>query len=525
MDNLDGLQLIGDPGDISDKIDILQKAVWARRPILGEIIQKHGTKTLFNYSLDFLDVNRADVFEARRPELVDVVHEVIQERLGNDVADKVTTQLNELPLVSTAEHHAMLTHPFWVNSCIISSLPLKTDNQKQYNFHVVFSFASVSMNNASAYSRGIIFHGGMGADRSVTLPIFPDKYKMSAVYAMRSYNIEDIHKANKEVDRKVVNKIISEKRGTQVRDFLNDFLCQEKYLSARELNCQISRINFDLWPLLFREPGQRASVVPPQLIFLDIETIITRTLLKIHLVNSDSLIHKLLFSLDWRKQALRRFDGLEGGFSVTDKSGTFMFWGLDAKFHRVRLMYDAQKNTLRSEDGALIFSFTPEGIINALKNKQIFPSMLLCYLVVSLYYGFKCLGGFCQVHDLTMVKRAWREILLSTNNLSEAGATDVVQTKEFGGDGLILAYYKKSNGRFTPATGIDLYLEDHDKDYGRFCEFSRGLKLGDLMESMLPEMYSVLYPSYERDPALVLIRPEHILEFNGLMGKIEKANG
>ena len=44
----------------------LKKAIWARRPILGDIMEKHGKKNLFDYSKDFLDVNPSPLLDAEK---------------------------------------------------------------------------------------------------------------------------------------------------------------------------------------------------------------------------------------------------------------------------------------------------------------------------------------------------------------------------------------------------------------------------------------------------------------------------
>ena len=49
---------------------LLKNAIWKRRPVLGEIIAKHGGKTLENYSRDFMDVNASPRLDARKPELI-----------------------------------------------------------------------------------------------------------------------------------------------------------------------------------------------------------------------------------------------------------------------------------------------------------------------------------------------------------------------------------------------------------------------------------------------------------------------
>ena len=94
--------------------------------------------------------------------------------------------------------------------------------------------------------------------------------------------------------------------------------------------------------------------------------------------------------------------------------------------------------------------------------------------MVSLYYGMKCLGGFCQVHDLTIMKVAWASLLREIGENGEADALEPVQTKELGGDGLVLSYMKTLTNELVPATGIDMLIEPNgDQSYEHYLALSK----------------------------------------------------
>ncbi len=147
--------------------------------------------------------------------------------------------------------------------------------------------------------------------------------------------------------------------------------------------------------------------------------------------------------------------------------------------------------------------------------------MLLSYLTVSLYYGIKCLGGFCQVHDLTVGKEAWRTFLLEIGETAEAEAVVPVQTKELGGDGLVLSYIRTASKSLVPAMGFDMLLDDGDTSFDRYVRLSKKFTLKEMMDPMLPEMYTVLYPEPERDPALMQTTPEDIMKATKLKDHLE----
>lgn len=499
-----------------DALQRLRILIWERRPILGEIMQKHGGKNLFDYAKDFLDVNPAPLLDARKGELIDSVEELTSVRLGPEVAAAVARQLRKYPLVSTSDHHGPIDHPFWVNANIISALPYAERRDSALRFHVVFSFASVSVNNASGFARGILFHGGKnGSGNLVRLPLLPDKVKMGTVYNMRSITQEDLSKGAVELRKREREEVLVPGRAEKVQGVIEKYYGAEDVLAAEDLSTQISKINFRMWPNLFEKSG---TIAVPDLVYIDIETIVREALLRHHLGNSTSLLWHVLFDASWRTSVERFFNGLPGAFSLEHEWGTHFFWALDAKNHRVRLKRVG--DLLTSHDGALSLALTPEVIAEALRMRKIFPSMLLCYLVVALYYGMKCLGGFCQVHDLTMIKRAWAALLREQGLAIEADALEPVQTKELSGDGMVLSYFQTIHGSLVPSTGIDLLLEENRFPYDDYAALSHALTLSEAMNPMLPEMYTVLYSIDQRDPALASLSTEKILRETGLQQKL-----
>lgn len=512
------------PADsVTSKLERIKQSIWKRRPILSEIMKKHGDKTLYRYSQDFMDINPSPLLDARKPELIATAKELIEERLGADVAAGVARQLTKYPLVSTTDHHGPIQHPFFLNANIVSAIPYLENTDPDLNYLIVFSFASVSVNNASAYPRGIIFHGDKnGSGSFVRLPILPDKLKMGVVYGTRSFTREDLTKAELELLKKEKGGEVALGRGEQIRNLMEEFCGDRQILGAPDLSEQITEMNFRLWPRLFHNAENRtAGCAIPDLIYLEIETLVRELMIKHHLTNPASPLYKVLFNGEYRALALKYFNNLPGAFSLENGWGSFFFWAVDDKLHRVQLKLGGNTTaSLHSKHHSYSYELNPQEIEKALKERKIFPSMLLCYLLVSLYYGMKCLGGFCQVHDLTKTKEAWQKLLREMNNESEADAVTPVQTKELGGDGLVLAYLKTVDGSLIPATGIDLVLEKTNTSYEKYVELSKRVTLSEMMNPMLPEMYTVLYPFPDREPELATLSPESILKETGLEEKL-----
>lgn len=500
----------------------IKQAIWKRRPILGEIMQKHGGKLLSRYSEDFMDVNPAPGLDHRKPELIAMVQELVTGRLGAEVGKGVARQLTKLPLVSTADHHSINQHPFFLNAEIISGIPLYEHPDPEIRYLIAFSFASVSVNNQSGFARGILFNGGInGSSNLIRLPVLADKYKMSVVYGCKPYTREDLTKAENELLKKERAGSIALGKAEKVRVLMEEFLGSESALTASNFCSQLTRINYAYWPKLFHGPNHGPVVSDrkvPDLIYLDIETLVTQTLLRHHLGNASSLLHRFLFDPAFRPLILKYFEGIPGAFSKEKDWGTFLFWGFDDKAHRVRLFLEGNKLISTNKD--LSIELTPDAIEEALHSKKIFPSMLMCYLLVSLYYGMKCLGGFCQVHDLTLCKEAWVKLLLEIGEAADADAAFPVQTKELGGDGLVLAYLRTATGSTVPANGFDMMLNEGDTSFDHYVELSKRVTLSDMMAPMLPEMYTVLYSEQQRDPALLTVTPEEIFKAVGLEEKL-----
>lgn len=518
--------------NISPLLERLKGAIWARRPILGEIIIRRGEKSLCSYTQDFFDVNPSPVLDNRKSELIEIVYELAKERLGRSVARGIKNQLAKLPLVSTADHHGPITHPFFVNSNIISALPYFENADSDIKYLIDFSFASISANNSS-FPRGICFHGGEeGTEKFIRIPVIPDKLKMSVVYGLRSINSEDVNKAITEITKKERSKEIINGRGEMVKKFIKSVFGNEEILESKDFCTQITKINYAMWPKFFHlKNGHEEKFLKrikqkirrrknmPELIYLEIEGIVKELLIKHHLANTQSLIHRFLFHPDSQRLVFKYFDNLPGAFSLESGWGTYMFWGMDKKSRRVKLALN--KGELHSADGEIRIKWDEENLKKALEDKKIFPNMAFCYLIIALYYGIKCLGGFSQVNDLTLTKDAWKKYLVAIGEFTEAEALNPVQTKELGGDGMIITYLKNPDGTLVPATGIDMILEKTNTSYKKYVELSKILNVKNTMAPMLPEIYNVLYNSYERDPHLSQITPDQIVNAKGIYDDIK----
>ncbi len=415
----------------------LKKAIYRRRPVLKEIMKRHGGKKLYDYARDFLNVNPAPGLDKRKPELVAVVQELLAPRLRKKLAKEVADQLRRWPLVSTSDHHGIIGNPFFLNSNIVGSLhPPK----KIGSYLIDFSFACISLNNSS-YPRCFEFHGEEGGKGPlIRLPLLPNKLKEGVVHATRAITSADIDRAESQLRNYEREGLVTQARAKKIHSFLESIFKTKAVLSAPDFNTQITRINYQLWPQFFRTPP-----AVPNLIYLEIETLVSTLILEKHISDKSSLIHPLL-------------------------ADPTLFWGIDEKGHRLKLEKNKKWNLKILQRG--------------LQKKRLYPGSKLCYLLVALYYGIKCLGGFCQVHDLTNLKKEWQHYLISKGQKAEARAIEPIQTKELSGDGMVI----------TPGTGLDLALSKSKPSLNDFRKQAKQVTLEELMEPMLPIIHHIVYP-------------------------------
>ena len=77
----------------SDSFTQLTEAVLGKRPVLRELVQKHGRKTLVEYASLYTDVNLNPPIQSRQDELVSTFTEEVAQRFGQTIAQAVARQL------------------------------------------------------------------------------------------------------------------------------------------------------------------------------------------------------------------------------------------------------------------------------------------------------------------------------------------------------------------------------------------------------------------------------------------------
>ena len=97
---------------LSDRLtsvfEALKESVLIKKPVLRDILEKHGNKSLVDYANDYFDVNIGPGLQDHQQEFFQTFHPQVSKLLGTKIADSAVEQLKKYYFVSTADHHGSL---------------------------------------------------------------------------------------------------------------------------------------------------------------------------------------------------------------------------------------------------------------------------------------------------------------------------------------------------------------------------------------------------------------------------------
>ncbi len=440
--------------------------VYKHKPVLEEVVRKHGALSLKEYFSLSLDSSSPASFD-RQQELISIIAEKTASLLGKTVADATTEQLSKNYYVSTADHFHFISHPFFCNSHLAQAI---SNREKGLNAVVVLGCSGISLNNSS-FPRGFLFHNKNLEEKR--LPFFSLKHRHHPVYALPSYKINTFPSLLAAIKKKIFG---AEQDG--LIGLIEEVFFRKQVVAQEFFSDQVTIVNYHFWKLL---PGEQNT----ELIYLEQEEIVRLGILKFHLF-SDTLIHHVLFDPQFHEAFEKYFDGKTGAFSNSEKSGTFLFWGIEDG-ERVSLIKSG--NFLRSAKH-LCIELTPASLQAALEKKVIFPSMALTFIVLSFYYGLRCGGGFSQVNYATELKSAYEDLLRSLGYEDKNIKLSKVDTKYFCGEFVFASLANKS--LTVPATSIDLFLYGKKETSAKLQEIASHSTLIQAINPMMPEFYKII---------------------------------
>lgn len=492
----------------------IKEAVLVRKPVLRDILEKHGKKTLAKYAQDFLDVNIGPGLPERQDEFLGTFRNAVARLLGEGVADSAVKQLKKAYFVSTADHHGPICDPYFINSNLVTALTLINQKDADLKNIIALSCGSISVDN-DTFPRGLTFHSIANGELNLQrLAFFSSHERPSLVCLLRAYGKVELDKIKKSAFDFRKSDKITEADFAKINNVIAEVYEQDEPMKMTSYAEQITITNYKMWKKFFHHGSEGM----PDLIYLELEDIVARLLVEHHLFK-DTVINHFLFDEKYHNLAIRYFDGIIGAFSTNDQSGSYLFWATP-KGERYRLSLKKEGNFLVSHDGAYRLELTPAAIRQALEAKEIIPGMMLDFIILSFFYGLKCLGGFSQVNYLTEMKQAYLKIMREFNYEAEIKMCETVQTKELGED-LTIAYMGNSSGKVVLATGLDLILYGDETTWDILVEEANSITLEEAVNPMFPSFYRVAYSEHERDFSLMAIQSYDITRITGLDQKVK----
>lgn len=494
--------------------ELLKKLVLDKKPVLAEILKKHGQSSLCDYAYDYLDVNLNPVVLSRQNEFLSVFGKEVEDVLGKAIADSAVKQLQKYYFVSTTDHHGPICHPFFLNPNLVTAATFAEHPDPILKNVIVLSCANVSMANSS-FPRGLLFTGAnQGKTKSWELGFFPRESRGSRVYNFGAYTMDAIKKVKQRVMEFVRQTETSQNVADKIFDILENVYSKPEILACQTYSDQITKTNYSLWKKMFHLPEDETS----NLLYIEIERVVNSLVSANHLYQ-DTIISRIMFDLKWRTEFIKNFDGISGGFDIDKKIGSMFFWALPQK-SKYCLQLWIKDGYLETEDGGYKIALKPDEIDAAIKRKELIPTGLLSLLLLSSYYGIKCLGGFSQVNYLTDIKHAYIKTMNNLGESTEAEACVDRQTKELGEGGTIAFLIDKEN-KLLLASGLDLAVYGDKDVWPLLISLTKKIKLEEALNMMMPDFYLAIYSEPERIPELITISPTDVINLTGIRPKIE----
>lgn len=331
------------------------------------------------------------------------------------------------------------------------------------------------MNNNSS-PRGPLFHTNTLTEQR--LPLFSLSHRHHPVYGLPAYTPAQLENTQQLLAE---NERVTATQKNILAPLLEQIYHTDTVQSLRYYSEQLTHTNYHLWKLLPEQSNIDLVTIPQ-------EDIVNALLIQHHL-GTNSTIDRLL-----REQACLEsfelcFDGIDGAFSLHERTGTFLFWAI-VDGERKALWHN--DGTLETEDRSFALSLTPDTITTALQNKTLMPSMALTYIVISFYYGVTCGGGFLQGSYLSKMKYAYLKLLDAINGPSEERTqVEAIETDYVMADFSFLRL--QHHDKTVPATTLDLLLYSQINPTQSLAMHIDSWTLNEAVDQLMPMFYKILY--------------------------------
>jgi hypothetical protein len=311
----------------------------------------------------------------------------------------LVAQLNQYPLVSSADHAGVLNQDILFNANLLFSGLL---DLQSLPYQIVLASTRVPMNNAS-HPRGVHF-------QNRKLSFFSNSCAHVPVWLFGDGIREEQCRSLETLFRPESLLGISQEQ----KKFL-EFLLFETINVAQVARTnaifyeQLTPINHALWSRYFSKQYRMSR---PALLSLPMDHFVRELLLE-DLANPHSLPSRILFDPEVRAIYLEEFTGIAGCWGP--QSGTHFFWGTDERREFVALRVDGSQSCLRAVSGSRPWEpvpLNPEAVAAAVRTKRLVPSLFFEMLLVSFLEGYTLLGGFNQVTYMAWMRVSHERCML-----------------------------------------------------------------------------------------------------------------
>jgi hypothetical protein len=332
--------------------------------------------------------------------LTRLIVEFARAQVNFDIDERLLrAQLNQYPLVSSADHAGVLCQDILYNSNLLFSGLL---DLQSLPYQIVLASTRIPLSNAS-HPRGITFqnrkhHFFPSKVMETPLCLFEDGIRVEQCRSLdtlfRPESLKELTSEQKKFLEFVFFEAINVAQVARTYSIFSD---------------QLPAINNALWRRYF---SRQYRMSRPALLSFPMDYFVRELLLE-DLADRESLPYRILFHADVRSIYLEEFQGIAGCWG--ENSGTQFFWGVDERREFVALRVDPERNCLKSPTGSRPWEpvpLTPEAVAEALRQKRIVPSLFFEMLLVGFLEGYTLLGGFNQVTYMAWMRVAHERAML-----------------------------------------------------------------------------------------------------------------
>lgn len=338
--------------------------------------------------------------------------------LGEETAKKAAECFPGAAL--TANHHGVDCFAQCVQGNLLYREMLKVRGVEAKVIPVI-ACSSVPMDNAS-YGKGLQIFDTLDRVHPLKLPVLSNKANSCIVGLYPAMEEAAIRKALAAFETEKYQARLSEEMRGAVRHVLRDYYLDERVLGLQSYVQQATMLNYRM----------TQEAVGCGFAYIDLEKLCGEILVK-DLAESGSLASRMLREKPLREALMRRLDGATGCWKTQalqegklTGSGTAFFWAAEAK--RTRTPMRAVENGLENLRSGEVVRW--EEIPQALKERRIYPALLLCFTTLLFARGIRCYGGYFQPEYLRVMQNG---IAAALEEVGDAATASVIRQRDPSG--------------------------------------------------------------------------------------------